>query len=189
MHVDEAILGPLRQRYGDPRVLRWEGEVSPEEYALATYEAGRTHDVTLFIFAGDRLALIRKPMYPDGIWRPPGGGVHEGEDFVAGAAREALEETGLEIELERYLVATEAEFRCGDKRLEWRTHVFSARAVPGDNLLLAPRDAKEIEAARWGTLAELDGPIRERILATGRALWRYRIALHDEVGEALRSSA
>jgi ADP-ribose pyrophosphatase YjhB (NUDIX family) len=189
VHVSEAILGPLRERYGDPRILRWAGEVSPEEYALATYEAGRTHDVTLFIFAGDRLALIRKPMYPEGIWRPPGGGVREGEDFVVGAVREALEETGLEVELERYLVATEAEFRWAGERLEWRTHVFSARPSESNTVLLSPRDAKEIEAARWGSLDELDGPIRERILATGRALWRYRAALHDAVSDALGSSA
>ncbi len=44
---------------------------------------------------------------------------------------------------------------------------------------LAPLDGVEIEAARWGTAEELAGPIRERLLATGRALWRYRVALHD----------
>jgi len=42
-----------------------------------------------------RVALIRKPHFADGIWRPPGGGIKPGEDFVAGAVREALEETGI----------------------------------------------------------------------------------------------
>jgi ADP-ribose pyrophosphatase YjhB (NUDIX family) len=182
MHVDELVLAALRRGYGDPAVLRWDGEVSAEEYALATYEPGRTHDVTLFIFDGDRLALIRKPSYAPGIWRPPGGGVHPGEEFVAGALREALEETGIDIELERYLVSTEARFTHAGAELGWRTHVFSARAVGGE---LDPRDAREIEAARWGTLDELAGPIRQRILATGRALWRYRAALHDVALETL----
>jgi hypothetical protein len=44
---------------------------------------------------------------------------------------------------------------------------------------LAPLDTDEIADARWGTAAELAGPIRERLLGTGRALWRYRVALHD----------
>ena len=44
---------------------------------------------------------------------------------------------------------------------------------------LAPRDPDEIAAARWGTLAELAGPLRDTLLATGRAFWRYRVALHD----------
>ncbi len=185
MHVDEVVLATLRTAYGEPALLRWEGEVSAEEYALATYEPTRTHDVTLFIFDGDRLALIRKPSYEPGIWRPPGGGIHQGEAFVAGALREALEETGLAIELERYLVATEATFTHGDRRLDWRTHVFSARTIPSNTVLLSPQDPREIEAARWGTVEELAGPIRGRILATGRALWRYRAELHDATLAAL----
>jgi 8-oxo-dGTP pyrophosphatase MutT (NUDIX family) len=185
VHVDEQVLADLRRRYGEPHVLHWSGEVSEQEFMLATYDPARTHDVTLFIFSGDRLALIRKPSYAPGIWRPPGGGIHEGEDFVAGAIREALEETGLEVELDRYLVASEATFTWSDRRIEWRKHVFSARAEAGATESVSPRDAKEIEAGRWGTLAELQGPIRERILATGRALWRYRAALHDTVAAAL----
>ena len=35
MHLTEAVLAPLRERYGEPRPLRWEGEVSAEEFALA----------------------------------------------------------------------------------------------------------------------------------------------------------
>jgi ADP-ribose pyrophosphatase YjhB (NUDIX family) len=186
VHVDEQVLARLRDRYGEPDVLRWEGEVSEPEFQLATYDPARTHDVTLYVFAGERLALIRKPSYPEGIWRPPGGGIHKGEEFETGAQREALEEIGVEIELDRYLVATEARFTWAGRRVEWRTHVFSASADPSDTVSLTPRDAKEIEAARWGTLEELQGPIQERILATGRALWRYRAALHDAAAAALR---
>jgi 8-oxo-dGTP pyrophosphatase MutT (NUDIX family) len=185
VHIDERVLVELRRRYGSPELMRWSGEVSEPEFLLATYEPARTHDVTLYIFAGERLALIRKPSYPPGIWRPPGGGIHEGEEFVDGAVREALEETGLEVELDRYLVASEATFTCSGRRVEWRTHVFSARVEASNTVSLSPRDAKEIEAGRWGTLAELQGPIRQRILATGRALWRYRAALHDSVAAAL----
>jgi len=38
---------------------------------------------------------------------------------------------------------------------------------------------------RAGTLPELSGPLREHLLATGRAFWRYRVALHDAAAEAL----
>ena len=178
MHLTEAVLAPLRERYGEPSLLRWEGEVAGDELALARGRPGSTrrHDVTLFIYNGERLAVIRKPMYPPGIWRTPGGGVAEHEDFVAGAKREAFEETGLSIELDRYLVATEAVFRSDGVELAWRTHVFSAQTA---DETLAPRDVREISAARWSTNDELVGPIRERLLATGRALWRYRVALHD----------
>ncbi len=182
MHITEAVLALVRARYGQPAHMRWEGEVSPEELALAAASPTRRHDVTLFLFHGERLALIRKPHFPAGVWRPPGGGIKPGEPFVEGVLREALEETGATVELHRYLVVAHATFRCRHRRLDWRTHVFSAFT---DTDELAPRDRAEIAAARWGSADELAGPIRERLLATGRALWRYRVALHDAALAAL----
>ena len=162
--------------------MRWEGDISEYEHGLATYNPKRMHDVTLFILNGDRLALIRKPQFEPGVWRPPGGGVKEGEDFVAGVQREALEETGLRVELQRYLVAAEARFIYEPDDVPWRTHVFLATTADAE---IDPRDREEIAAARWGTLEELAGPLRERLLETDRAFWRYRVALHDTALEQL----
>jgi ADP-ribose pyrophosphatase YjhB (NUDIX family) len=183
VHVDETVLGPVRERYGEPVVLAWEGEISEHEWAIATHNPARTHDVTLFILdPSERLALIRKPHFTEGVWRPPGGGVKPGEDFAAGAVREALEETGLRMSLERYLVASRAVFRCGGRELGWQTHVLLARTGDAE---LAPADPDEIAAARWGTLDELGGELRTILLATGRAFWRYRVALHDAALQAM----
>jgi ADP-ribose pyrophosphatase YjhB (NUDIX family) len=183
VHLTEAVLASLRERYGEPRALRWEGEVSEQEFRLAGASPERRHDVTFFVFdPAARLALIQKPSYPDGVWRPPGGGVRPGEQFQRGVQREAREELGIHIELDRFLVSTDATFRCDGGVLEWRTHVFSART---EQLELDPVDTHEISAARWGSAAELAGPIRVRLLETGRALWRYRVALHDAALEQL----
>ena len=176
MHVTEAVLAPLRARYGEPRTMPWKGEVSAEEFALAGSSPERRHDATFFVFHGDRLALIRKPHYTAGLWRPPGGGTRPDEPFEDGVGREALEELGVEIELERYLVRASAVFRFANEAVPWQTHIFSATTSAEE---LAPEDTHEIAEARWGTAAELAGPIRENLLATGRALWRYRVALHD----------
>ena len=183
MHVGEAALAAVRERFGTPLDLPWEGEISDAEWAIATHNPARTHDVTLLILdRSRRVALIRKPHFAAGIWRPPGGGIKPGEDFVAGAVREALEETGLQVELRRYLVASRAIFSNAGRELEWRTHVVLAETEDDE---LAPGDPEEIAAARWGTLDELAGPLRERLLATGRAFWRYRVALHDAALRAL----
>ena len=183
MHLTDAVLAPLRERYGEPRPLHWDGEVTAQEFALAGSSPGRRHDVTFFVFdPGDRLALIQKPSYPDGVWRPPGGGVRPGEEFELGVQREAREELGIHIELERFLVSSEATFRGPDTSIDWRTHVFSAST---DEEQLDPIDTHEISAARWGSAEELGGPIRARLVGTGRALWRYRVALHDAALAAL----
>jgi 8-oxo-dGTP pyrophosphatase MutT (NUDIX family) len=98
--------------------------------------------------------------------------------------REALEETGLRVTLERYLVEADAVFLNGGRELHWRTHVLLARTLDTE---LAPDDPGEIADARWGTLDELAGPLREILLATGRAFWRYRVALHDAAIAVIRS--
>jgi ADP-ribose pyrophosphatase YjhB (NUDIX family) len=186
VHVDDALLAPVRASLGEPVELAWEGEISDGEWEVATHNPTRFHDVTLFILdPARRLALIRKPQFGPGIWRPPGGGIHPGETFVAGAVREALEETTLRVELRRYLVQTRAVFRNGGRELPWQTHVVLAETA---DTAIAAGDPAEIEAARWGTLEELGGPLRERLLASGRAFWRYRVALHDAALARLTTS-
>ena len=178
MYVTPAIIAAAEVRYGEPRELHVAYEIRQDELAMirASQGDGRAHDVTLFVFNAERLALIRKPHFAPGLWRTPGGGIRPGEDFLAGVAREGLEELGVDIELERYVVRAEAMFRHRQLAVPWQTHVFSATTAEEE---LEPVDVHEIEAARWGTAAELAGPIRARLLETGRALWRYRVALHD----------
>ena len=182
--LDDVALAPARARYGEPRVLVLEQPVQRAELDLvvASGRHGRRHDVTFFVFNGERLALIRKPHFLPGIWRPPSGGVRPGEPLEAGIAREAKEEIGVEIVLERYVLRTEVRFRCGEEWIDWRTHVFAASTGARE---LVPEDTVEIAAARWGTVAELGGPIRQAALATGRGLWAYRVGLNDATIEAL----
>jgi ADP-ribose pyrophosphatase YjhB (NUDIX family) len=173
----------LRSRYGEPALLRWDGEISEAEWSVATYNPNRFHDVTLFILdPARRVALIRKPHFALDVWRPPGGGIKADEDPTDGAVREALEETGLRVEPSRYLVEAHAVFRNGGRELPWITHVLLAETVDTE---LEPNDPDEIADARWGTLEELRGPLRSILLGTGRAFWRYRVALHDAALDAL----
>jgi ADP-ribose pyrophosphatase YjhB (NUDIX family) len=186
VHLTEAVLESLREGYGAPATVRWDGEISREEFALAGSSPGRRHDVTFFVFdPRNRLALIQKPSYPLSVWRPPGGGVRPDESFESGVLREALEELGVEIELDRFLVSSEATFRWAGETIEWRTLIFSASTSADE---LDPQDTREISAARWGTSEELAGPLRAAMLETGRALWRYRVALHDASLAALDRS-
>ncbi len=180
MYIGGDAVREMECRYCRPAVCEWEHGISAEEMAMvrASQKHGRAHDVTLFIFDGEQLALIRKPSFPPEGYRAPSGGVAPGEGFEAGALREAYEETGLSVALECYVLRVQVRFTCGAEHLDWTTHVFQARATGGT---LGTLDPGEIDGTCYATPAALQGPIRSALLATGRPLLAYRVRLTDVV--------
>jgi ADP-ribose pyrophosphatase YjhB (NUDIX family) len=178
MYVEARQIEEIEAKLGKPQVQHMEFEIGDLELAFvrATQKHGRAHDVTLFISNDDHLALIRKPMFQRPIYRAPSGGLNPGESFEDGAKREALEETGLEIELEKYLLRVHVRFTAEEDHLDWTSHVFQAREVGGR---LEARDTSEIAETIYATIEELQGPIRDALLGHGRRLLAYRVALTD----------
>jgi 8-oxo-dGTP pyrophosphatase MutT (NUDIX family) len=181
MYVTEEVIAALEARYGRAQVRRVDAEFTAREVELMDYclVRGRAHDVTLLIHPRgslDRFAVIRKPSYPPDVFRPPSGGVEAAEDFVRGAQREALEETGLAVRLERYLLRVDARFTCDGKIRPWTTHVFSAET---DDETVEPRDLHEIAEGRWATTAEIYEELRPAMLRTGSSGFAYRLMLQD----------
>ena len=156
-------------------------EIFPAEFDMvkSSMGDGRDHDVTMFIRNREdpnKIAVIRKPIFPSTVFRAPSGAAGQGEPFVDGAVREAREETGLEIELTRYLARINVKFTNGDRLIDWTSHIFEARQVDGE---IDPIDTDEIAEARWATLDELQGDIRQALLDTNWGLFCYRVALTD----------
>jgi ADP-ribose pyrophosphatase YjhB (NUDIX family) len=167
------------RRYGEPVRLATTWEVSGAELAMvrASQKFGRCHDITMCISDGRRYVVIAKPTFPEGAFRIPSGGLKPGESLESGVEREAFEETGLRISLDRYLLRVDATFACETDREAWVSHVFFARAL---NRVLAPTDHAEIREARWATIGEIQGPIRDALVRSGRSLLGgYRVELTD----------
>lgn len=185
-HTTTELLARAEALLGRPEERTWRYPIRPSEMQMvvsSTRGQTRLHDVTLFIFnPTGQVALIRKHGYPPGAWRAPGGGINLGEEFVDGARREGLEETGLRVTLTRYLLRVHVTFTCGDQEQPWTTHVVTAVA---DQPELATQDPKEIETVAWGSMADLCGPIAEAMLASYGGLFTYRVALHREVARLL----
>jgi len=185
MYLTQETLRALEQRYGTPVVGRAAAPFDRHAFALLERCARkqRAHDVTLLIRdTAGRFAVIRKPSYPAEVFRPPSGGVEPGESFEAGALREAIEETGLQVRLERYLLRVEAQFSYGEAFAPWTTHVLLAETL---DTRLEPTDRVEIADARWATVAEVMEYYRPRMLAIGSAGMRYRVDLQDLALERL----
>lgn len=74
-------------------------------------EHSRTHPrirVAVVVVRGDRLLLVRQRKGENTYWLLPGGGLDYGETIEECARREVLEETGLEIEVKKFLYLSEA---------------------------------------------------------------------------------
>ncbi len=184
MYVAEETIKDLERKYGEPEIAHIrQAMILPEfELVVNSMKRDRAHDVTMFIFNGSSIVAIRKHMHPEGVYRAPSGGLVPGEDFVKGALREAYEETGAVVELERYILRVHAVFAHAGREIPWTSHVFTAKYVSGR---LRPIDTKEIAEVKQVTLEELQGSIRDTMLSSGSGGLAYRVALTDRVVELL----
>lgn len=176
MYFNSRVNPEIYQRYGRPQETEFTFEMKPEEFAMVvgSMKGGRAHDITLFIFHGPDLVVIHKNTHPPGVYRAPSGGLHPGESLEEGAGREAKEETGLDIELERYLLRAQVTFTCGGQKVRWWSHVFSAKAREGK---LEALDKKEIGDVRLASLEEVGTALQDLMRQAGSGGLAYRAAL------------
>jgi 8-oxo-dGTP pyrophosphatase MutT (NUDIX family) len=184
--TDEMVRG-MEFRYGVPRFREFVIPATKTELARirSSQKQGRNHDVTLYIEKDGQLIVIAKHPYPPGLYRAPSGGIHTGESFLEGINREAHEETGCEIEIERFILRTWVKFEHELDRsdtVHWRSFVFSAKHISGD---FAYTDHHEISAVRLADWSEFEtfGRIMRQSESAGL---HYRAELHDVVAEILR---
>ncbi|MDD5747826.1 MAG: NUDIX hydrolase [Actinomycetota bacterium] len=181
MYTKISDVEQLEKKLGEPFVTEMTYELETGEFDMvkSSMAKGRAHDVTFFIRKKDddeTIAAIKKPFFPPGAYRAPSGAAYPGESLEQGAIREAKEETGLDVELTRYLARINATFTNNGRIIKWTTHIFEAREVGGS---ICPHDTEEIAEARWVKIEDLKGKIRDTLLKTGVALFAYRVALTD----------
>lgn len=187
MYITDETIAELQDQFGTPAREKFLLPVAIDEYErIKTSQKGeRSHDVTLYIVKDGRIVVIAKPFYPSGMYRAPSGGVEPGEDFVAGAKREALEETGCEIELERFLLISEVDFELvprDGRKIEWTSYVFQARYAGGDFDFTDKREIKEVKLAQLSEFERFSEIMRGMPIGG----LHYRAALHDSVKKLLQ---
>jgi len=147
--------------------------------------AKRRGEVVLIVRRPGGVILHTKDFYPAGTYRLPSGGVKWGEGVLHALHREAREEMGLEIEVERFLGLLEYEFHCQGETIPFASYVFLIRGA-GDKL--TPQDKEEhITSFQPVPLAELS-VVANRLRGL-EGDWRdwgeFRAIAHDFVAEMM----
>jgi ADP-ribose pyrophosphatase YjhB (NUDIX family) len=110
--------------------------------------------VGVIIRQDDRIILIRRAKEPSqGLWTFPGGAIELGETLQAAARREALEETGLAIEVGAVATVLDNVVRDGLGRVQYHYVIVDFFARPVGGWL---RPGSDVDDARWFGLSELE---------------------------------
>lgn len=180
MYVNYRLIQEAADKYGYPPIIHMVAPVDHQEYEFirSTQHYGRAHDVTMFLFKGSDLIVIAKHNYPPGLFRPPSGACRPGESLAEGAIREAYEETGCTIALDRYLLQINVIFTDGYGKIPWKSHIFSGHYMCGEIHPIDTREIREVALANLDDFERYKDIIRNKTASGGL---NYRARLHDEV--------
>jgi ADP-ribose pyrophosphatase YjhB (NUDIX family) len=108
----------------------------------------------VIIHHDERIVLIQRAKEPfAGSWTFPGGAVDLGETVRDAARREALEETGLEVELEGVAAVIDNVVRDPSGQVRYHYVIIDYLAHPVAGSLRPGTDAQD---ARWVSLGEVE---------------------------------
>jgi 8-oxo-dGTP diphosphatase len=136
---------------------RREGEGMKREYPEGPIVA-----VGAVILKDERIVLVQRNREPSrGLWTFPGGAVELGEPIHEAVRREALEETGLVIEVGAVATVIDHVVRDARDRVLYHYVIVDYLARPVGGILRAGSDVSD---ACWATLADV-----EALEMTGKA--------------------
>lgn len=134
-HTDrEAEIEALGAQLGMPERRRCALHIDRETYEWWTHiKPLRRGEVVLLIRRQNGNCILHsKDFYPAGTVRLPSGGLKKSESLLDAAYREAAEETGLQVVVERFLAVVDFEFHFGNQVIDFASYLFLLSETGGE---------------------------------------------------------
>ncbi len=140
------------------------------------------------------LLTMKKTFYPPEGYRLLTGGINHGETILTALLRETHEETGLQVEIERFLVAVGYRTTTAGEAPAFYTFAFLLKEVSGELEVLDENEQvenfQEIAPDELPAFAERLAHVQdvhsEEINGSWRAWGEFRAVIHQLVWEALQ---
>ena len=197
-YLPQAIqdeLAQLAQSYSQP-LVQVADLAGDDSYNPLRKADGRYGEVCMVVRrTNGRLLTMIKASYPRGAYRLPTGGVNPGERILDALLRETMEETGLQVEIRRFLAAVAYRTSNSRERPVFYTFAFLLNEVGGKlgaiDLSEEVEDFREIEPDQLLSVAQyLNGvePTEGSDNMGGhlRDWGEFRAVIHQVVWEALK---
>jgi ADP-ribose pyrophosphatase YjhB (NUDIX family) len=188
---DELVT--LAERYGQP--LARSVDLGQTKQFDPINKSDRYGEVCMVVRRKNgRLLTMKKTFYPTGAYRLLTGGINHGEAVFDALLRETHEETGLEVEVKRFLVAAAYITAATGDQPVFYSFAFLLDEVGGTLGVIDESERVEafleIEPAelpqRAAILEQLDGPRFSSEIDGSWSDWgKFRAAIHQLVWEAL----
>jgi 8-oxo-dGTP pyrophosphatase MutT (NUDIX family) len=129
-----AEITELGERFGMPAARRCVLHVDQATYDWWTMvKPRRRSEVVLLVRRpSGQFVLHTKDFYPQGTARMPSGGVKRRESLLDAAYREATEETGLQVLVDRFLAVIDFEFHWNKQVIPFSSYLFLLRETGGE---------------------------------------------------------
>jgi 8-oxo-dGTP pyrophosphatase MutT (NUDIX family) len=192
-HVVDAEITELTARFGQPAIVCETLRIKSMFGALDERPARVAEVVPVIRRPNGRLLTMTKANYPPDAYRLPSGGIHKGEPILTALLRETYEETGLTVEVRRFLAIVRYQVIVSNGR----TGRFTSYAflVDGDGPIQPHDENEHIAGFREVEPADLLGLANclSDISASGENDWkdwgRFRAVVHRAVSSILAPAA
>jgi ADP-ribose pyrophosphatase YjhB (NUDIX family) len=180
----QAEIARLRRRYGRPRSLVH----TLPSFGFGPLNRGREAEVAMAIRRRNGLFLLQtKENYPASTFRLPTGGIKRGEAIEHALLRETDEETGLSVEVSRFVA--EIRYRTPDQGQAFATYLFILEEQGG--VLQTTDPTERISGWLEADAARLNAAAHRLRSCTGswRAWGHFRALVLDALVAAVSSVA